>query len=39
MLVKQACFREGVYMYDKLTEGDIKKMKEEIEYRKLTVRI
>lgn len=38
MLVKQACFREGVYMYDKLTEGDIKKMKEEIEYRKLTVR-
>ena len=25
-------------MYDKLTENDIKKMKEEIDYRKLVVR-
>lgn len=26
-------------MYDKLTENDIKKMQEEIDYRKLVVRI
>ena len=31
-------FRMEIIMYDELTEQDIKKMEEEIEYRKLVVR-
>ena len=30
--------KEGVIMKDRLTQSDIKKMEEEIEYRKLTLR-
>ncbi len=33
-----AAERQGTDMYDELTAGDIKKMQEEIEYRKLVVR-
>lgn len=35
---KSANERDEIYMYDELTEQDIKKMEEEIEYRKLVVR-
>ena len=34
----QNIFKNGEIMHNQLTESDIKKMQEEIEYRKLVVR-